>query len=1073
MEKVWRDYKRQQSGGNAEEAAGDAEAGGGATVFDRTMELSQIIEQLGIDLEEAGGGGGGGGGGNGGSGAAGSAAGGLLRKDFDLNMNERRYLQAVELGDLATVRRSIESASSLGININCRDSLGRSALHVAIEYEHIELLEVLLAYNLELGDALLHAIQEENIIAVEMLLSSQTERQKKKDLSGLLGTTPSSSFTPDVTPIILAAQIDNYEIIKLLLDRGDRVPKPHELRCACVDCVRAHKEDSLQHSKSRINAYKALASPSLIALSSKDPILTAFELSWEMHRLGRLEHEFREEYENLSADCQKFATALLEQTRSSEELAIVLNQDAGQGNAKLNDKTLTEGERMNLARLKMAIKYKQKKFVAHPHCQQLLAALWYEGLPGFRRKHMFFQMGMIGTFAGIFPLLSMVYMVAPRSELGQKMRKPFIKFICHSASYMLFLGFLVLAAIRVEDLIMDTLEEKMQERGGAPSIVEWIIVIYILGFVWQEIKQLWGEGIKAYVTDMWNLLDFITNALYVATITLRGVSYYRVHQNSELRSLHRKYWDAYDPTLISECLFAIANIFSMLKLVNIFTINPHLGPLQISLGRMLNDILKFLFVVVLVICSFACGFNQLYWFYAYQRNKYCQDNKFYFGITGTDLDKYSYCVTRGRTFSNLFEITQSLYWSAYGLIDLSNTDLEYEHSFTEFIGKLMYGAFSAITFIVLLNMLIAMMNCSFEEIVAQADTEWKFARGKLWISYFDEGGTLPTPFNIIPSPKSFLYAMAWLKDKVCSCSKRHQRSKWQSIRKVVKKVNEKEARYQSVMRDLIKRYLMVRQKSDDKQGVTEDDLNEIKGDISAFRFELLEIFRTNGMRTPAHMQQRSTKLRRRGSKRSMQSRRYGRFPGGEDQQQQQQEGGSIGRFDTISEEESDSLNGSVNGWPLAGRQAGARTPTTPPRRRLPPLSSQDSSESFQSSGAQASPPERRQQQQQAELALDPAQLPGYQRSGTANSDTAAANAAAAAFTKKTIGAVKKVSFNWNQEDDNEQERQRSAEGDGGSVYVYDGSPEASTPQPQPPHPTREQPQAPPQRARGERRSDLV
>uniref|UniRef100_A0A1I8JFL9 ANK_REP_REGION domain-containing protein n=2 Tax=Macrostomum lignano TaxID=282301 RepID=A0A1I8JFL9_9PLAT len=974
MEKVWRDYKRQQSGGNAEEAAGDAEAGGGATVFDRTMELSQIIEQLGIDLEEAGGGGGGGGGGNGGSGAAGSAAGGLLRKDFDLNMNERRYLQAVELGDLATVRRSIESASSLGININCRDSLGRSALHVAIEYEHIELLEVLLAYNLELGDALLHAIQEENIIAVEMLLSSQTERQKKKDLSGLLGTTPSSSFTPDVTPIILAAQIDNYEIIKLLLDRGDRVPKPHELRCACVDCVRAHKEDSLQHSKSRINAYKALASPSLIALSSKDPILTAFELSWEMHRLGRLEHEFREEYENLSADCQKFATALLEQTRSSEELAIVLNQDAGQGNAKLNDKTLTEGERMNLARLKMAIKYKQKKvsstlsrsvpfrpvpsrsvpfrpvpsrsvpfrpvpsrsvpfrpvpsrsvpfrpvpsrsvpfrpvpsrsvpfrpvpsrsvpfrpFVAHPHCQQLLAALWYEGLPGFRRKHMFFQMGMIGTFAGIFPLLSMVYLVAPRSELGQKMRKPFIKFICHSASYMLFLGFLVLAAIRVEDLIMDTLEEKMQERGGAPSIVEWIIVIYILGFVWQEIKQLWGEGIKAYVTDMWNLLDFITNALYVATITLRGVSYYRVHQNSELRSLHRKYWDAYDPTLISECLFAIANIFSMLKLVNIFTINPHLGPLQISLGRMLNDILKFLFVVVLVICSFACGFNQLYWFYAYQRNKYCQDNKFYFGITGTDLDKYSYCVTRGRTFSNLFEITQSLYWSAYGLIDLSNTDLEYEHSFTEFIGngrlfnglprsslsrhspsspraslsrhspagKLMYGAFSAITFIVLLNMLIAMMNCSFEEIVAQADTEWKFARGKLWISYFDEGGTLPTPFNIIPSPKSFLYAMAWLKDKVCSCSKRHQRSKWQSIRKVVKKVNEKEARYQSVMRDLIKRYLMVRQKSDDKQGVTEDDLNEIKGDISAFRFELLEIFRTNGMRTPAHMQQRSSK----------------------------------------------------------------------------------------------------------------------------------------------------------------------------------------------------------------------
>lgn len=56
-------------------------------------------------------------------------------------------------------------------------------------------------------------------------------------------------------------------------------------------------EDSLRHSRSRINAYRALASPSLIALSSKDPILTAFELSWELRRLSFMEHEFRSEYQ--------------------------------------------------------------------------------------------------------------------------------------------------------------------------------------------------------------------------------------------------------------------------------------------------------------------------------------------------------------------------------------------------------------------------------------------------------------------------------------------------------------------------------------------------------------------------------------------------------------------------------------------------------------------------------------------------------------------------------------------------------------------------------------------------------
>lgn len=46
----------------------------------------------------------------------------------------------------------------------------------------------------------------------------------------------------------------------------------------------------------RINAYRALASPSLIALSSTDPILTAFELSWELKNLAYTEHEFKAEY---------------------------------------------------------------------------------------------------------------------------------------------------------------------------------------------------------------------------------------------------------------------------------------------------------------------------------------------------------------------------------------------------------------------------------------------------------------------------------------------------------------------------------------------------------------------------------------------------------------------------------------------------------------------------------------------------------------------------------------------------------------------------------------------------------
>uniref|UniRef100_A0A1I8FEU2 TRP_2 domain-containing protein n=1 Tax=Macrostomum lignano TaxID=282301 RepID=A0A1I8FEU2_9PLAT len=210
------------------------------------------------------------GGGGGGNAAlrlgCGAPRGRLLRKDFDLNMKRARYLQAVELGDLATVRRSSHQHQT------ARDSLGRSALHVRHRIRHIELLEVLLAYNLELGDALLHAIQEENIIAVEMLLSSQTERQKKEGLIRPPRHNTVQQFHADVAPIIAGPpRSDNYESSRAAA--GPRRPRtqPHELGFALASTgVRRHKEAQFcQHSKSRINAYKALASPSLIALLAR------------------------------------------------------------------------------------------------------------------------------------------------------------------------------------------------------------------------------------------------------------------------------------------------------------------------------------------------------------------------------------------------------------------------------------------------------------------------------------------------------------------------------------------------------------------------------------------------------------------------------------------------------------------------------------------------------------------------------------------------------------------------------------------------------------------------------------
>lgn len=72
-----------------------------------------------------------------------------------------------------------------------------------------------------------------------------------------------------------------------------------------------------------------------------------------------------------------------------------------------------------------------------------------------------------------------------------------------------------------------------------------------------------------------------------------------------------------------------------------------------------------------------------------------------------------------------------------------------------------------------------------------ADIEWKFARTKLWMSYFDEGATLPPPFNIIPSPKSFWYLCKWIHKQLCPGNdsdneqKRHENLKTFTVRSCI------------------------------------------------------------------------------------------------------------------------------------------------------------------------------------------------------------------------------------------------------------------------------------------------
>jgi len=57
--------------------------------------------------------------------------------------------------------------------VNCVDSLGRGALTLALEAENLEMVELLVVMGVKTKDALLYAIDQEFVEAVELLLEHE------------------------------------------------------------------------------------------------------------------------------------------------------------------------------------------------------------------------------------------------------------------------------------------------------------------------------------------------------------------------------------------------------------------------------------------------------------------------------------------------------------------------------------------------------------------------------------------------------------------------------------------------------------------------------------------------------------------------------------------------------------------------------------------------------------------------------------------------------------------------------------------------------------------------------------
>ncbi|KAG7457147.1 hypothetical protein MATL_G00243470 [Megalops atlanticus] len=740
----------------------------------------------------------------------------------ETTLDEKLFLLACEKGDRYMVSRLLEERHNIGLNIDCMDVLGRSAVTLSIENENLDVLQLLLEHGCETTDALLVAIDSGVVGAVDILLNHRPRRSGKLSIAKLMRRiqNPEYATTMDITPVIRAAHRNNYEILAMLLKQDISLPRPHAAGCDCEQCHTKNKNDSLRHSRFRLDIYRCLSSPSLIMLTEEDPILRAFELSADLKELSLVEVEFRNEYEELAQQCQTFAKDLLAQARNSRELATILNHRSGESQG---DKA--EGgpeESTSLSNLKLAIQYNQKEFVAQSSCQQFLNTLWFGEASGYRRRHPCLKLLTLVGVAAVWPLLSACYLLAPRSRLGRVVRAPFVKFVVHAASYFTFLLLLNLCS-----LVNNSDERRC--AGPALETIDYLLILWICGMVWADMKRLWHEGPDKFMSESRNQLSFMMTSLYLSTFALKLVAHNKFRSVEDMDQ--RKNWDAFHPLLVAEGLFAFANVLSYLRLFFMYTTSSTLGPLQISMGQMLQEFGKFLSLFLLVLVSFTIGLTQLY-----GRNQGTPT-----GGVEEDCEDPS---CKNDAFNSFLGTCYALFWYIFSLahVALFVTRVSYAEDLRSFVGAVIVGTYNVVVVIVLTKLLVAMLHKSFQQIVNHEDQEWKFARAKLWLSYSDDKCTLPPPFNLLPPPKTVWCLLTSLGRWICSFTSTGRTKRETSLRENRTRKQQQDESYQKTMCCLVHRYLTSsRRRSHSTEQATVESLGDLRQDLSKFRNEMRDL----------------------------------------------------------------------------------------------------------------------------------------------------------------------------------------------------------------------------------------
>ena len=357
-----------------------------------------------------------------------------------------------------------------------------------------------------------------------------------------------------------------------------------------------------------------------------------------------------------------------------------------------------------------------KNCVAHANVQGYLSDVWRGDNPlfdGWRTIVLFLLCFLIPPLWAFFAL--------PYNKYS---RVPTLRFICYVISHVYLIALLILVAVIPWDRSYEEL---------FPTPYEWILLIWLSGMLISQISEPQSRSGLGLFPPLILGLSTIAILMHVFAI-------FTIGQSREELMYSR------DQVLGLALLLCVVQCMEFLSLHHLF------GPWSIIIRSLIQDLLRFLVILMIFIIGFALQLTVVY--------------KPVYNLKHVKVPTDTVPIPKRQGPLIVFE---HLFFAMFGLTgksDIDAFDANTNPPATKYLALMIFGFYEIIIIIVLINLLIAMMSNTYTRLEERSDIEWKFGRAKI-IRNMTKTVATPVPLNIITTLVAIFRIM--FKTNCCCC----------------------------------------------------------------------------------------------------------------------------------------------------------------------------------------------------------------------------------------------------------------------------------------------------------------